>query len=392
MGKDTKMNSLAQKVRLLAKRGNNHGIAGIYLALLLVVIFSFVALAIDIGYMYIVKTELQNAADSGALAGAGVVYPKGPLAALPPPDWANARAKALAFVQQNKSTGINLIFANISTGYWNLNQQPPGIQSTGIIPKGKCSTSAISCTKNADCADSSQVCLMQDVPAVKVTINRATDQNGGPVQTFFGRIFGINLISIGSSAVAITGSPNSIPAGGAFPFVLSSCVINDYFSQNPLPNPPTTITDVSLYHTKQWGDVSPGQWTDLQKDKSPSANLLKNYIDNMIDSSNGTPAPPVQTGDPIWIDPGTKAAVYHSTQDLIDAGKGLVIMPVVGTSANCTIVPNTDMVVQGFVVVRLLSTTNHSMSGQFVGYYQANPGSHPGGPITNTAIPPILVK
>ena len=377
---------------LVKKRGNNQGVAGIYIALLLVVLFSFVALAIDIGYMYIAKSELQNAADSGALAGAGVIFPKGPLAAFPPPDWVNAQSKALTFVQHNKATGTNLTFANISTGYWNLNQQPPGIQPSAIIPQGKCSTSGKPCTKNADCADSSQVCLMLDVPAVKVTVNRATGQNGGAVPTFFGRIFGINLISVGATATAIIGSPGSVPAGGSFPFVLSSCVINDYFSQNPLPNPPTTITDVSVYHTKQWGDVSPGQWTDLKKDKSPSASLLKDYIDNMIDPNSGTQTPPVQTGDPIWIDPGTKASVYHSTQDLIDAGKGLVLMPVVGTSPNCTITTDSDMTVVGFVAVQLLSTTNHSMTGQFVGYYPANPGSHPGGPITNTVIPPILVK
>ena len=37
---------------------------------MLIVLLSFVALAIDVGYMVVVKNELQNVADAGALAGA----------------------------------------------------------------------------------------------------------------------------------------------------------------------------------------------------------------------------------------------------------------------------------------------------------------------------------
>jgi len=51
-------------------RGNQRGIAVVYIALMLVVLFMFAGLAIDIGYMYVAKTQLQNAADAAALAGA----------------------------------------------------------------------------------------------------------------------------------------------------------------------------------------------------------------------------------------------------------------------------------------------------------------------------------
>ena len=53
--------------------GNKRGIALVFVVLLLVVLFAFVGLAIDIGYMYVAKTQLQNAADAGALAGAAVL-------------------------------------------------------------------------------------------------------------------------------------------------------------------------------------------------------------------------------------------------------------------------------------------------------------------------------
>ena len=39
-------------------------------AVCLVIFVGFTALAVDIGHLYVVRNELQNAADAGALAGA----------------------------------------------------------------------------------------------------------------------------------------------------------------------------------------------------------------------------------------------------------------------------------------------------------------------------------
>jgi hypothetical protein len=47
---------------------NQHGVSAIILALSLVVLLGFAALAVDIGYLYSAKNELQNAADAAALA------------------------------------------------------------------------------------------------------------------------------------------------------------------------------------------------------------------------------------------------------------------------------------------------------------------------------------
>jgi hypothetical protein len=50
---------------------NRKGVSAILVAVLLPVLIGFGALAIDVGYMYATKNELQNIADSAALAGAG---------------------------------------------------------------------------------------------------------------------------------------------------------------------------------------------------------------------------------------------------------------------------------------------------------------------------------
>ena len=54
--------------------GKHDGSAVIFVAVTLLLLLAFAALAIDMGHMYVVRTELQNAADAGALAGAQVLY------------------------------------------------------------------------------------------------------------------------------------------------------------------------------------------------------------------------------------------------------------------------------------------------------------------------------
>ena len=52
------------------KRTDQRGQALIQVALMMVVLLGFVALAVDVGYTYGERRRMQNAADAGALAGA----------------------------------------------------------------------------------------------------------------------------------------------------------------------------------------------------------------------------------------------------------------------------------------------------------------------------------
>ena len=54
---------------------DQRGAVAVIVALTLVVLLAFGALAVDLGYLMMVKNELQNAADAGALAGARELYP-----------------------------------------------------------------------------------------------------------------------------------------------------------------------------------------------------------------------------------------------------------------------------------------------------------------------------
>jgi len=158
------------------KCGGNRGIAFVYIALLLFALVAFVAIAVDIGYMYITKTQLQNAADSAALSGAarlnGTAFT----------NQTGARLEAQRFAAHNKAaaetvnidtndSNINSISnsydGDIILGYWDGNLCNPS------IPSG------------------------QRVNCVKVKARRTNEILAGvsaqnkPVNTFFGKVLNI---------------------------------------------------------------------------------------------------------------------------------------------------------------------------------------------------------
>ena len=88
------------------------GAIAVMVALLLTVLLSAAALAVDYGYMAWVQGDLQKASDAGALAGARV------LGSDANPDWAAGQAAATSIVQQNKAGGRPLTDCQVDYGYW----------------------------------------------------------------------------------------------------------------------------------------------------------------------------------------------------------------------------------------------------------------------------------
>lgn len=366
--------------------GEERGFIVIVLAAgVLVVLLAFAGLAVDVGRAYVVKGELQKAADAAALAGAGnlhVVTPSPP----PAPSWANAESAATGFIGKNSAENKALSDGRVETGYWNLAAPSNAIAPKTTVP-GRCSTSGFGCTYNSDCT-ASELCIQNYAPAVRVTVEKTPGNNGGPLMTFFARVVGWKEFEVAGSAIAVSGFVGAVPPGRTFPFAVTTCFTNDYFSRTPLPNPPTEITNTSVYHLRNGTDASPGQWTNLTNGKDPSATMIADYIENLLNPDDGTPSPATKVGDPVYIDPGTKAAIYHKTQELIDAGKGLVYLPIV----DCTIVPDTVTPIRGYAAFQLTSTTNSSMTGHFVALYTIPPGASPGGASANAVSPPKLVQ
>ncbi|MGX9696140.1 pilus assembly protein TadG-related protein [Janthinobacterium lividum] len=104
------------------RHDKQQGAIAIVLGLTLVVLFAMGGLVLDLGHLYIAKTELQNGADSAALAGAVELNQSAT-------GIDNAQAKAIAIAQKNRydfSTTLTLTAANISFG-----PSPDGPWSSG---------------------------------------------------------------------------------------------------------------------------------------------------------------------------------------------------------------------------------------------------------------------
>jgi hypothetical protein len=177
---------------------------------------------------------------------------------------------------------------------------------------------------------------------------------------------------------------------------MCSNVALDYFSQVPLPSPPKAITDTSVYQMRNGTTVSPGQWTDLLTTKDPSANTLKDYIDNQSNPKAGSPSPATTQGEPIYIDNGLIASGYHAIQNLIDSNtlKGqvtIVYLPLTDCSSG-TLVPGQSTPILGYTAFQITSTTNSSMTGYLVSSPPTPIGTGAGGGVGALVSAPQLVR
>lgn len=161
-------------------RSKQRGSVLIWVCLAVVVIVSFAALSVDIGYLYSSKSELQNAADAAALAGVAK------LDGTSSTTQTAARNEAYNFALNNKAAGdavtldkntSNAVDGDIVVGYWDASNRIFYPNTTAAIPFGK--------TLNA----------VQIIP-------KRTNATNNPVGTFFAKIFNALNVDIKAKAVA----------------------------------------------------------------------------------------------------------------------------------------------------------------------------------------------
>jgi Flp pilus assembly protein TadG len=162
---------------------NNRGQVLVLVAISLVVLLGFAALAIDIGYFYHTKNQLQGAADAAALAGVAeldgtnntTIIDAAKLAAV---NYANAN-KAAGIQVQISSDGTNTLSSSndITVGSWAANAYTPGVTPPPAIM------------------------------AMQVRARRTSDSLGGGVNRIFGKIFPSSSDKQDISATAIAARP-----------------------------------------------------------------------------------------------------------------------------------------------------------------------------------------
>lgn len=183
--------------RRLALLINQKGMVFVYIALFMVALCAFLGLAVDVGYLYVAKGQLQNAADSAALAGASGL-----------PDQTDARDKAKTFAEINTvvpgtETNVAVSPGDIILGNWNSSRS----ETLRFQP------------------------YTPPINAVKVQARRTEGSIGGPVDLFFSKIIDTRWSQMGVSAAAVAARTpragfyfmigNNVCNSASFPVVLS---------------------------------------------------------------------------------------------------------------------------------------------------------------------------
>ncbi|SAL03231.1 hypothetical protein AWB81_06360 [Caballeronia arationis] len=308
------------------------------------------AFAIDIGRAYVVRAELQNAADAAALAGAASLLPGNPN-----PRWSTAQANAASAVGLNSSDGVKLTTASVQSGFWNLTGSPAGMQPSTITPGA------------------------YDNPAVQVTVARATGLNGGAVPFFFAPLFGVKNGPVTASAVSVVSAPGYVGPSGLFPMAISKCIYDQYWDATT--GAPKVDSSTGQGFTFQFGNghtyggCDAGQWTSFQTDNNDVPTVR-----GLISGGNPTG---LSLGDSIWIENGIKATIYDFVPTNAD-----VLMPVVQqvTSSTTAIV--------GFAAFHIDSVNKSSkyVQGHLITGFKITASTGPSGPYYGAYVPPRLAQ
>lgn len=186
------MNFLRRKLR------DDKGVVAIFVAITILVFIGVAALAVDVGYMMVGKTELQRAADGAALAATralghayeGMSYEDQATydcsgCTTPCTTCEDIRDAAInvAALNQAAKQNITLNSVDIEIGLWRPSQSPKF-------------------TATSDQPD-----------AVRVTARRDGSANG-PIGTFFAKIIGINTVPVNAVATAALTGESTAGAGG----------------------------------------------------------------------------------------------------------------------------------------------------------------------------------
>jgi Flp pilus assembly protein TadG len=252
-------------------------------ALLMIFLLGMVAFAVDLGYIVLVRQELQNAADSAALAGVAKLLDPSLLQGAPDPSqaMASARAEALRFAQQNTGGGVALDLVP------NPSNDPTGDIVCGYLANGQSRGSAMDFTRFPN--------------SVQVTVRRDAAKNGS-LSLFFARALGQNTIDLQATATAtaqgnITGFRFQTPGSTdckLLPFALNINVWNqvvvgagpDQFTRDPVTGVVAAgsdgIHECKLYPQSNGngGGLPPGNFgtVDLGASNNSTADLARQIL------------------------------------------------------------------------------------------------------------------
>lgn len=352
--------SSGRRNRLIDPIGNEHGAVAVMTAIFLLVLLAMAAAAIDIGHALVARTELQTAADAGALAGTralGLIYEgMAPSAqqtyTLTGGDQATIVTAAQTTAVANSAAGVPITVnaADIAIGTWNT--------ATRIHTP-----------------------TVNQPKAVRVTARRDSSANG-PISTFLASVVGLTSVSVNAVATAdMTAVGQTAPGQLDVPFGISTY----YFTQ-------FGCGDAIQFYPNDGTPQACSAWNTF--DQSPAnANTLRTIIDGLRTGTYQSPG--TTPGDTLNFTNGNVASVFPNLIDLYNAKKDAngnwdVFVPVYD-SPNCAANENSgSLPIVGYAEARITNvqgSPNHLITATVLcNIFEGNTtgGGPPFGPVLST--------
>jgi Flp pilus assembly protein TadG len=147
------------------------GVVLVWAAMMMVVLLGCCALAVDVGYLYVTRAELQNAADAGALAAIGAIRDG--------QTKTQAQQEAVLVAQSNNAAAKNVALnpdQDVAFGSYNF-------AAKRFEPGG----------------------YFADATAARVTARRTAGSPAGPVPLFFANVLGRHIADVSATGIAAVG-------------------------------------------------------------------------------------------------------------------------------------------------------------------------------------------
>ncbi len=191
------MNHLNKRLTRSLHRSDRRGFVAVTVALLLSALLAFAALSLDISTILMIRGELQNAADAGALAGAGDLYLDTGLAINPGAN-AVALAAATANSAQNNAVEVNADTANntgdVERGHWRWSDRSfTASDSLTTVALSGVSDAALDANNNF-------------INAVRVRVHRQAT----PAVSFFAGLLGFSNLQMQAEAIGYIGFAGTV--------------------------------------------------------------------------------------------------------------------------------------------------------------------------------------
>ena len=246
--------------------GDERGATLVVVAITLIVLLGFAGLALDVGYWYLIRNELQNAADAGALAGAQVLYINNGTQVNP-----GVSQVATGVAAQNPSEGGLTDVDSVERGHWSFATRTfTSREGTAMQPVSLWNVT--SAQLDAD---------LNFINAVRVVTHRRVDGGTGrPAEPFFARLFGIQGFQIQTEAVAYIGFAGTLePLTADQPIAIcrESLLINNEYTCSV----GRMINSGASANSAITGET--GGWTDFNQADNPcqggtNANAVRSLV------------------------------------------------------------------------------------------------------------------